>query len=114
MVLSSLVLAGQMPHWMLGVALLQPLLPLNSVLEFNSFGGKSRSSALQAPLPMTETEPLLSLEASVHVHACCSVSAYTLLLPEEGTVCMAGGSWKTSMSYFGAAWSVPLILSGAS
>lgn len=66
--------------------------------------------ALQAPLPMTETEPLFSLEASVHVHSCCDVSAYTLLLPEEGTVRLASGSPESSMSYFKAAWFVPLIL----
>lgn len=66
--------------------------------------------ALQAPLPMAKTEPLLSLEASIHVHFCCDASAYTLLLPEEGTVCLASGSQESSMSYFEAAWFVPLIL----
>lgn len=71
---------------------------------------KSRSSALQAPLSMTKTEPPLSLEASVHVHSSCGASAHTLLLPEEGTVRLASGSWESSMSYFKVAWFVPLIL----
>lgn len=68
--------------------------------------------ALQAPLSMTKTEPPLSLEASVHVHSCCSASAHTLLLPEERTVCLASGSWESSMSYFEVAWLVPVILHG--
>jgi hypothetical protein len=66
--------------------------------------------ALQAPLPMTKTEALLSLEASVHVHSGRKASAYTLLLPEEGVACLASGSPESSMSYFEAAWFVPLIL----
>lgn len=61
---------------------------------------------------MTKTEPLLSLEASVHVHSCCGASAHTLLLPEEGTTCPASGSWESSMSYFEAVCFVPLILHG--
>lgn len=66
--------------------------------------------ALQAPLAMTKTEALLSLEASVHVHSGCEASVYTLLLPEEGVACLACGSPESSMSYFEAAWFVPLIL----
>lgn len=62
---------------------------------------------------MTKTEPLISLEASVHVHSCCDASAHTLLLPEEGTMCLASDSGESSMSYFKVAWFVPLILSGA-
>lgn len=61
---------------------------------------------------MTKTEPLISLEASVHVHSCCDASAYTPLLPEEGTMCLASASGESSMSYFKAAWFVPLILHG--
>lgn len=61
---------------------------------------------------MTKTEPLLSLEASVHVHSCCDASAHTPLLPEEGTMCLASASGESSMSYFKAAWFVPLILHG--
>lgn len=107
--LSSLVWAGEMPQWMLE----RPSSALNSVLEVNTSEEKSRSSALQAPLPVTKTEPLLSLEVSVHVHSCCDASAYALLLPEEGTVCLVSGSRESPMSYFEAAWFVPLILSGA-
>lgn len=59
---------------------------------------------------MTKTEALLSLEASVHVHSGRKASAYTLLLPEEGVACLASGSPESSMSYFEAAWFVPLIL----
>lgn len=58
---------------------------------------------------MTKTEALLSLEASVHVHSGRKASAYTLLLPEEGVACLASGSPESSMSYFEAAWFVPLI-----